>query len=505
MGACCSSVNKVIIQNKSNIFDSSIQTIKQKHFMTPGAKNKSHRGSIYAINNENIVLAYNFEEHLGTGYYGTVKIGTPTSDTKKRYAIKSINKSKLNQEQVNQLSREIEILTTVDHPNIIKYYETFNDVNYFHIVMEYCTGGELLERIISKRFFSEYETAEVIYKVSSAISHCHSLGIVHRDLKPENILYESKSDFSDLRIIDFGLSKKIEGTLSSLVGSPYYVAPEVLEGKYNEKCDCWSIGVIMYVLLSGMPPFYSTDKPELYKKIKTQEPDFSHIKWNKVSKEAKSLIRSLLNKNPDKRPSSEAILKSAWISAFMNGKYKMEEFDREVLVNLKSFHFKSQFSKSILKFVVKNMTSLNIDKLKHHFNILDKDKTGFINVDQLKQAFTYCEVDIGNEEIYNLFKNKIDLKGDKQKLNYTSFIAAALDEKELLNRDVLWETFKHFDTKGIGYITVDDFKLSLDRSCKTRSREYIAKMFNEVGIRPEEHITFEMFCKILEREIEIKE
>ena len=139
--------------------------------------------------------------------------------------------------------------------------------------MEYCTGGELLDRIIEKKYFSEKEAAEVIYKITSAISHCHSLGIVHRDLKPENILYESKSDFSDLKIIDFGLATKIEFgvSLNSVVGSPYYVSPEVLDGKYDEKCDVWSIGILCFVLLTGNPPFYSSDRNELYHKIKTDK------------------------------------------------------------------------------------------------------------------------------------------------------------------------------------------------------------------------------------------
>jgi calcium-dependent protein kinase len=215
MGACKSqSINpeKSVLKKQKTI----------EKFSVPGSKGRSHRGSVYALNNENIHQAYIIEETLGTGYFGTVKLGIPKSDTKKKYAVKSIDKSKLSSTKVNQLTREIETLTSVDHPNIIKYYETYNDPQYFHIVMEYCTGGELLERILNKKTFSELESAELIFKISSAISHCHSQGIVHRDLKPENILFESKADFSDLKIIDFGLSRKIDGTLNSVVGSPYY-------------------------------------------------------------------------------------------------------------------------------------------------------------------------------------------------------------------------------------------------------------------------------------------
>lgn len=496
MGVCC--VCKKNSENKVNSFQQVTKQRTKDKFPTPGTLGRSKRGSIYKINKENINSAYIFEEMLGTGYYGTVKVGVPKNDTRKKYAIKSIDKERLSDNKISQLSREIETLTAVDHPNIIKYYETYDDDKYFHIVMEYCTGGELLDRIISKKYFSEFEAADVVFKIASAISHCHSLGIVHRDLKPENILYESKVEFSDMKIIDFGLSRKIEGPLNTVVGSPYYVAPEVLEGKYDLKCDCWSIGVIMYVLLSGSPPFYAPEKVDLYEKIKHEDPDFAHPRWLKVSKEAKQLVKSLLDKNPNKRPSCEDIINSPWIHAFTKGKYSMDEFDKEILMHLKTFHNRSQFAKSILKFVVKSMNSSKIESLKYHFNILDKNKTGFIHMDQLKQAFTYCEIDIGNDELQALLKSKIDTKGTNQILNYTSFIAAAIDERQLLDKEILWDTFKHFDTKGIGYITMDDFKLTLDRSCKTRSKEFITKMFREVGLEPDERIDFDRFCSLLE-------
>ena len=499
MGDCCSKLFGGICSSKKTTNDQSSNVIIKKSYTKDnvGSRLRSQRPSLFLINNGDINNAYIFQEVLGSGYYGTVKLAVPKQDTQKKYAVKSVDKERLSREKIFQLSREIETLSDVDHPNIIKYYETYNDEKYFHIVMEYCTGGELLERIIQKTTYTEKEAADVIYKIASAISHCHNEKIVHRDLKPENILYETKTEFSDLKIIDFGLSRKKEGLLNSIVGSPYYVAPEVLEGSYDEKCDCWSIGIIMYVLLYGGPPFYAQDKVELYEKIKKDDPSFSHPRWSKISNEAKLLIKSLLEKDKSKRPTADQILKSEWINAYTQGKYKLENLDKDVLIQLKTFNDRTSIAKSILKFVVKSMNSNKIEKLKENFNILDKNKTGQIDLDQLKQAFTYCEIDIGNDELQALLKSKIDSKGNR-KLNYTSFIAAALDERSLLDKEILWDTFKHFDINSIGYITIDDFKTALDRSCRTKSREVIEKMFNEAGIEVGDHIDFNKFCSLLE-------
>lgn len=162
---------------------------------------------------------------------------------------------------VKAIEQEFEILKQVDHPNIIHFYEMYVDENHFHFVTEYCGGGELFHHIIERGRFSEAYAAKIIKQVLSAIKHLHDKGICHRDLKPENILFESKSRDAQVRLIDFGLAKffKTNGLkltpLKTRIGTPYYMAPEVLEGNYDETCDMWSIGVITYCLLCGYPPF----------------------------------------------------------------------------------------------------------------------------------------------------------------------------------------------------------------------------------------------------------
>jgi len=288
MGNCCvtnvsGKINKIIAIRRPSINNISAQNKLMR------------RESIYIINNENILLKYNFESELGSGYFGKVRLAFLKNDPNKKYAVKSIDKTKLSEKKIENLSREIEVLSTLDHPNIIRYYETYNDDEFFHIIMEYCSGGELFQRVITNKFFNEIEASSIIFKVVSGISHCHSIGIVHRDLKPENILYESKAEFSDIKLIDFGLSRKFmtDDHLHSVVGSPYYVAPEVLEGNYGNKCDIWGIGVLTYFLLCGQPPFVSNNKKDIFHKIKNEKVNFSGNIWKRISKEAIDLINMM--------------------------------------------------------------------------------------------------------------------------------------------------------------------------------------------------------------------
>ena len=168
-----------------------------------------------------------------------------------------------------------------DHPNIIKFYEYFEDIGYLYLIMEECGGGELFdkitERLEMRKPFTEKEAAGVFKQLMSAVAFCHGQNIVHRDLKPENILLQTKFIDSPIKVIDFGLSKIFKNsdhTMFNKCGTPYYIAPEVLNGYYDEKCDIWSAGVILYILLSGEPPFNGYTDEEIYRKILSKKFSF---------------------------------------------------------------------------------------------------------------------------------------------------------------------------------------------------------------------------------------
>ncbi|CAM9510837.1 unnamed protein product, partial [Phaeothamnion confervicola] len=198
---------------------------------------------------------------LGHGHYGVVR-KCWNRQTRELFALKSIKKSKV--ARMESLRREVDILRKVDHPNIVRLVDVFEDERFLHLVMEICTGGELFDRIIKKTesdegHYSERIAARIIANVLSGIEYIHNEhNICHRDLKPENFLFRSPDSEDDIKIIDFGLSRveELNSAMTTRVGTPYYIAPEVLQRKYDMACDLWSIGVITYILLSGYPPFF---------------------------------------------------------------------------------------------------------------------------------------------------------------------------------------------------------------------------------------------------------
>jgi len=215
----------------------------------------------------------------------------------------------------------------------LKLFEYFEDEKNVYLVTEACRGGELFDRIIENEFFSEQTAAKIFKQIMQSINYCHNMGIAHRDLKPENFLFETKEADSDLKIIDFGLSKIISpGTtfhdtgltggkgkkqtreldrMNTRAGTQNYISPEVLAGNYSIECDCWSAGCILYILLCGYPPFYGDDDQEILQMVAKGKFDFDGEEWDDISKEAKDLIKKLICK-PEKRLTAQEALEHKW-------------------------------------------------------------------------------------------------------------------------------------------------------------------------------------------------
>ncbi len=245
-------------------------------------------------------------KELGHGHYGVVR-KCMNRETKEWFAIKSIRKAKVSKIEV--LKREIEILKEVNHPHIIQLVDVYEDTKYLHLITELCTGGELFDRIIAKTksregHFSEHDAAKLIRDILDAIAYCHDKQIVHRDLKPENFLYKTDAEDSPIKIIDFGLSRhddKDFGIMKTKVGTPYYVAPEVLNREYTNSCDVWSIGVIAYILLCGYPPFYGDSDYQIFESVRVAQFDFPSPDWDDISDSAKDFVCAMLKKKPQER------------------------------------------------------------------------------------------------------------------------------------------------------------------------------------------------------------
>ena len=248
----------------------------------------------------NIEDVYIIEENevLGKGASAVVRKGIKI-DTGEAYAIKIINKEVLTQDEKESLNNELKIMGMVDHPNIVRVEEYYECNGLVFIVMELMEGGELFDRLVEVEHYTEKQAVEAFRPLVDAIRYCHSLGIVHRDLKPENLLYKTKDEDSLLKVSDFGFSKflipKAQEQLFTACGTPTYVAPEIIGNfGYDSKVDCWSLGVILYVMLCGYPPFYAEENNELFQLIKNCDYEFHMPYWENISEDAKDLIKKLL-------------------------------------------------------------------------------------------------------------------------------------------------------------------------------------------------------------------
>eukprot|EP00960_Hanusia_phi_P036376 752296-Hanusia_phi.AAC.1 len=289
---------------------------------------KSAMSSLISMLQSGVKKDYNIDDdEIGKGKFGIVKRAI-NKRTGQMVAMKIMSKRDRDTKELRNFRREAEIMKTIDHPNCVRMYDFYESKNHIYIAMELVNGGQLLDRIIQKDHYSETEAANVFVQMIEAIDYLHQKGIVHRDLKPENILYSSKEDNSPIKICDFGLGRIVNLSdiqaerirLWSRCGSPNYVAPEVLQHDgYGMECDVWSAGVILFICLSGMPPFDQLAVHDKFKSIKAGRYSFDAPQWSNISSEAKDLISHMLNVDAHKRFSCKQCLQHPWVRKFHAG------------------------------------------------------------------------------------------------------------------------------------------------------------------------------------------
>ena len=413
---------------------------------------------------------YKFKEKpLGGGNFGTVRKAYRKADDKNNreyYAIKSIPKKNLTEKDFTNLIKEVSIISGLSHPNIIKFYETYHDEHFFHLVMELCEGKDSYVQIVKEEKCDEKKVVNLIAKVLLAIAHCHSRGITHRDLKPENILFENNSPDAEIKIIDFGLSRKYskDVKLHSVLGTPYYVAPEVLKGSYDQKCDIWSIGAMTYLLLCGRPPFNGSTDKEIFDNILCSEVKFDLPIWNNISNNAKSFVKLCLEKNGIKRPSAIKALDHPWFTNVLNATHRLQNLNADILMNIKNFNIKQKFKQMIIKHLLTSMKKGELKVYKNAFFAIDFFHNGCIEEPELKKAFKLKNIEITDEEINLLFKIlDQNLKGA---LDYTEFLMAGVNRAELFTTEKLTKVFNYFDINKSGFIENQDLYDCLLRNGK---------------------------------------
>jgi calcium/calmodulin-dependent protein kinase I len=274
---------------------------------------------------------YEMGEEIGKGGFSVVYRATKKGNGEE-FAIKVIQKKMVEGDDIKLLKREIQIMKKLDHPNILKLFAVYEDESQFYLVMELVRGKELFDKIVEKGMYSEKDAANIIRQVVSAVEYLHANGIAHRDLKPENLLSSGEGDMELIKIADFGFSKSFDGEDEKLMtscGSPGYVAPEILTAEsYDKSVDMWSVGVIIYILLSGYPPFYADSAPALFKKIMDVKYDFDDMVWDDISDDAKDLIQHLLVKQSAKRFSAREVLEHSWLQGGATDKPIIKPMDK---------------------------------------------------------------------------------------------------------------------------------------------------------------------------------
>nr|CAC79947.1 protein kinase [Nyctotherus ovalis] len=382
---------------------------------------------------------YVYKDFLGHGRFGRVLLGE-SPETHHQVAIKVLPKQDL---PVEKLMSEVDILSAVDHPNIVKYMKHYESKRYLYIVMEYCPGGDLFQKVIKQNKFNEAEAAIVMEEVLRAINHCHHLGIIHRDLKPENIMYSSDGT---LKIIDFGLSIK-ENTEPSeqLVGTAYYMAPEIVrEEKFTKAGDIWSLGVLLHILLTGFVPLGGRTFEEIKEEIRAYSGlVFEFERWQGVSSEAKDLVRKMLESDYERRITAAEALKHPWFTSNKSLKTNFNEKSIEALRNYSQF---SKLKKDILTVLVKNISDTELKEFQEAFLQLDKNKTGMITCKDLEENLNKIGSKATAKELEELTR-RINYKGEAF-INYSTFMAALVATRQFMTEEKIDSFYKVLEVEG---------------------------------------------------------
>ncbi|XP_076909197.1 calcium-dependent protein kinase 28-like [Bidens hawaiensis] len=502
MGACLSTT-KISGSNSSN-------TAARKHDEGGGSNGKPIRqrhkevivpcgtradfGYVKDFDND-----YSVGKLLGHGQFGYTYVAIHKS-TGDRVAVKKIDKYKMKTPAaVEDVKREVKILQALSgHENVVQFHNAYEDSSYVYIVMELCEGGELLDRILGKKDsrYSEKDAAIVVRQMLKVAAECHLHGLVHRDMKPENFLFKSKKDDSHLKATDFGLSDFIKPgkKFTDIVGSAYYVAPEVLKRKSGPESDVWSVGVITYILLCGRRPFWDKTENGIFKEVLRNKPDFKRKPWPNISQSAKDFVKKLLVKDPRSRLTAAQALSHPWVRE--GGNASEIPLDISVLSNMREFVKYSRLKQFALRALASTLDEEELSNLKDQFQAIDVDKSGAISLEEMKEALAQDLPWKMKESRVSEILEAIDSNTDGL-VDFTEFVAATLHVRQLEEHNSeKWQhlsqaAFEKFDVDRDGYITPEELRMH------TGLKGSIDPLLEEADIDKDGKISLSEFRKLL--------
>jgi calcium-dependent protein kinase len=415
-------------------------------------------GAFVQENENKFSDVYRLGKVIGTGTYGEVRLCYHRESNNKR-AVKIIRKDLMTSEVLRtNLEKEIAILRSLDHPNIIRIYEFFEEVKRLYIVMEFCKGGELFAEIVKRKYLTEVHAAHIMHELLITVEYLHERKIVHRDLKPENIMLEERHDLMNIKIIDFGAATvQTDKPLFGIVGTMFYIAPEVLYGVYDSLCDLWSCGVILYILLAGYPPFDGKSDTEITEKIKSLAFNITQEPWPHISPEAKDLIQKLICPGK-KRFSARNALQHPWITSLVKRELPKTEIFSEALKNLKNFRSTSILRDAVNTFITTQFISANDTKdLREVFRNMDKNGDGKLSKDELMEEYLKIMGESEAKEEVDRIMKEVD-SDNNGFIDYSEFLKGSLDSSKVLSIQNLKLAFQMFDQDGSGTISASELK-----------------------------------------------
>ncbi|XP_039014264.1 calcium-dependent protein kinase 7-like [Hibiscus syriacus] len=495
MGNCCATPGSNVENKKGQKKNKANPFFGDEYAVNNGSASNFKLRVLKEPTGQDISAQYDLGRELGRGEFGVTYLCTDVNSGEK-YACKSISKKKLRTAvDIEDVRREVEIMKHLPkHPNIVTLKDTYEDDDAVHIVMELCEGGELFDRIVAKGHYTERAASGVMRTIVEVVQMCHKHGVMHRDLKPENFLFGNKKETAPLKAIDFGLSVffKPGERFNEIVGSPYYMAPEVLKRNYGPEIDVWSAGVILYILLCGVPPFWAETEQGVAQAIIRSVIDFKRDPWPKVSDNAKDLVKKMLNPDPKLRLTAQEVLEHPWI---LNAKKAPNvSLGETVKARLKQFSVMNKLKKRALRVIAEHLSVEEVADIKEAFDVMDTGKRGKINLEELRAGLQKLGQQIPDADLQILVE-AADVDGDGT-LNYGEFVAVSVHLRKMANDEHLHKAFAFFDLNKSGFLEREDLRDSLNDEVDT-SEEVIDAIMHDVDTDKDGRISYEEFVVMM--------
>ncbi|GAB2229220.1 hypothetical protein Droror1_Dr00023357 [Drosera rotundifolia] len=428
---------------------------------------------------EDVKAMYSFGKELGRGQFGVTHLVTH-KQSGEHFACKTIAMKKLvHKEDIDDVRREVQIYASFGWAgNIVELKGAYEDKHSVHLVMELCAGGELFDRIIAMGHFTERAAASLLRTIVQIVHTCHTMGVIHRDLKPENFLLLNKNENSPLKATDFGLSVfyKSGETFKDIVGSAYYIAPEVLKRKYGPEVDIWRTehGIFNAILRGHV--------------------DFTSDPWPSLSLQAKDLVRKMLNSDPKQRLTAYQVLNHPWIKE--DGEAPDTPLDNAVLDRLKQFRAMNKFKKVALRVIAGCLSEEEIMGLKQMFKSMDTDNSGTITLEELKQGLQKQGTRLSELEVKQLME-AADADGNGT-IDYEEFITATMHMNRMDREEDLYTAFQYFDKDSSGFITIEELEQALREYGMHDGRD-IKEIISEVDDDNDGRINYDEFVTMMRK------